>query len=559
MKKKQIVILAVVVCAWSSLAIGLRVDAGSAGDVLPTPTPSVRPRVTTSTPKPTSTSRPTSTPTPPAATPTPLPTLVPLPVNTPTLLDLQSAIRQKLLDPAARRARIGVKIVSLATGKVVYEQDADKYYMPASNMKNFTVATAFERLGPNFKFITSVYSAAPVDSSGTVKGDLRILGRGDVSMSTFFATKPPTDPEIYYERMDRLADAIAAAGVKRVEGSLVADESYFRGHAVPITWKWDDIGGYDGAEISAFPLNANAMDIKVRGTSSGQPCTITISPPTQLYIVNDLCTTGGTQRSIDVSRSLEKNVVTVTGTMPAGTEWTGAVALAHPADLFVAMLKDRLAKKVVVVTGGTRTLAPGFNPIEQTEIAKLESAPFSEVAAKTMKPSQNMFTETILWTLGEEVGRKNGGTGDSWVLGRGVVQSFLQQAGIEADAVNQRDGSGMSRHDLITPNAVTQLYTYMAKQSPNSAAWRNSLSIGGVDGTLRNRFKGTRAEGNMRGKTGTLDQVSALSGYLTTAGGEQLVISIIVNNMPTATSSPRVALIDSIVVQLANFNGKIDP
>src|SRR3954471_7744249 len=122
-----------------------------------------------------------------AATPTPnatntaapipanIPFGTPVPVTTPTLLDLQNAIRQRTFDPAARRGRVGIKIVSQTSGKVIFEQDSDKYFVPASNMKNFTIATAFERLGPNFKFVTSVYAAAPVDSNGAVTGDLRVM------------------------------------------------------------------------------------------------------------------------------------------------------------------------------------------------------------------------------------------------------------------------------------------------------------------------------------------------------------------------------------------------
>jgi D-alanyl-D-alanine carboxypeptidase/D-alanyl-D-alanine-endopeptidase (penicillin-binding protein 4) len=167
-----------------------------------------------------------------------------------------------------------------------------------------------------------------------------------------------------------------------------------------------------------------------------------------------------------------------------------------------------------------------------------------------------MYTETILWTLGEEIGRKTGGKGDSADLGLAVVKSFLASAGIPPESVVQYDGSGMSRHDLVTPNAIVALYTYMAKQSRNSQTWRDSLTVGGVDGTLRNRFKGTLAAGNIRGKTGTLDQVSALSGYVTTAGGEPVVVSIMVNGVPALPD--RTSLIDDIVVAVANFTGKID-
>ncbi|HYJ91945.1 MAG TPA: D-alanyl-D-alanine carboxypeptidase, partial [Pyrinomonadaceae bacterium] len=145
---------------------------------------------------------------------------------------------------------------------------------------------------------------------------------------------------------------------------------------------------------------------------------------------------------------------------------------------------------------------------------------------------------------------------DSADVGLDAVKSFLSEIGLPNDAVVQHDGCGMSRHDLITPSAVVALYTYMAKQSKNAQAWRDALSIGGIDGTLANRFKGTAAAGNIRGKTGTIDQVSALSGYMNTLGGEPVVLSIIVNDVPEGRM--RTSLIDDITVAVANFDGKIE-
>ena len=486
----------------------------------------------------------------PESTPTPTPTASP--AGTPSIESLQGAIRSRLFSTEALRSRVGIKIVSLSTGKVVFENDAEKYFMPASNMKNFTVAAALERLGPDFRFVTSVYAGSLPDQSGTIRGDLRILDRGDVSFSTLF------DNGDYYKGLDDLADKIIAAGVKRIEGSLVADESYFRGNPIPVSWEWDDLQWDDGAEVSPFPINNNAVDLNVRGGSSGQPCVVSLLPLNALYQIANTCTTTatGTKRSLSVKKSLEKNSVVISGTMPAGDSFTGYLSVSHPAELFVALLKERLEKKGVVITGGARTLpTDATSPNTSLEIAKRESPPFSRVAALTMKPSQNMFTEVILRTMGEELGRKAGGSGESAPLGISIVKAFLNTAGIAADSVVQYDGSGLSRHNLVSPSAVVQLYSYMAK-SRYSQTWRDSLTIGGVDGTLRNRFKGTAAAGNIRGKTGTLDQVSALSGYVTTAAGEQLIVSIIVNGMPEPPK--RVALIDDIILRLANFTGRID-
>lgn len=535
--------------------IGVRVTAHNddrAGAWRATPTPKITP-----TPK--------LSPTPkPSATPTPTPT----PVWVQTLADLQSRIRLRLSRPELRRGQIGIKIVSLNSSKVVFEENAEKYFMPASNMKNFTVATALERLGPDFRFVTSVFANGLPDANGTVKGDLRIFGRGDISISTAFNNGD------YYKGLDDLADKIAQAGVKRVEGNLIGDESYFRGNAIPGSWEWDDLQWYYGAEISALPLNDNAVDVAVTPGMVGALCNVTVSPANKLMVVNNRCftTRASEKRQLQVVKKLDRNILDIIGTVPVGDNgFKGSVTFTHPADLFITLLKQRLELKGVTITGNARLLHPDIKgDPSQVEIAKLESPPFSLIAAKTMKPSQNMYTETLLWTLGEQsrygsaTSPGNGSTvstaptsnADSSEIGILAVKKFLFEIGVAPDGIIQYDGSGLSRHNLITPAAVVRLYTYMARQSKYSTAWRDSLTIGGVDGTLANRFKGTAAAGNIRGKTGTIDQVSALSGYLTTASGEQLVLSIVVNGV--AEPRMRTGLIDEIVLNLANFNGKVE-
>jgi len=298
----------------------------------------------------------------------------------------------------------------------------------------------------------------------------------------------------------------------------------------------------------------------------------------------ETCTTtpAGTPRTLRIEKDLGQNVLTISGTVPFGNGGTqNSIGVSRPAELFAALLKMRLEQRGIAVTGQYRADNSAIIGPSLVEIAKLESPPLALIAAKTMKPSQNMYTETLLWTLGEEARKRmfapepvpaatasptrTSGTGlapisvqqeSSADLGLAEVRSFLTSIGIAPDGILQYDGSGLSRHNLITPSAVVQLYTYMARQSKFSQAWRDSLTIGGVDGTLANRFKGTAAQNNMRGKTGTIDQVSALSGYVTTAGGEPLVVSFIVNGVPTGRD--RTSMMDDIVVALAKFNGKID-
>lgn len=511
-----------------------------------TPTPKTTPKTTpTATPKPTATLIPT-----------------PMPQTVQTLESLQTKMRIVLSRPELRRGTIAVKIASLNSGKILFEDSAEKYVMPASNMKSFTIATALEKLTPNFRFVTSVFASASPDETGTIKGDLTIFGRGDISFSTAFYEGD------YYKGLDALADKIVQSGVKKVEGNLVGDESYFSGSAIPSGWEWDDLQWYYGAEVSALPLNDNALDLSVKPASSvGSLCLVQLQPLNTIYRVINNCRTvsANSKRDLNVKKDLDQNVLEVYGTLPVGDKgFTNYLTVSHPSELFVSLLKQRLQQKGVTVTGQTRvigakekSLMTATSTAAPVEITKLESFPFSLIAAKTMKPSQNLYTETILWTLGEEMNKMSAPNNSiSADKGLTVVRNFLQQIGIPEGGIVQYDGSGLSRHNLVTADALVRLYTYMGKQSRFSMDWRNSLTIAGVDGTLKNRFVGTSGAGNVRGKTGTIDQVSALSGYVTTAAGEQLVFSVIVNGVPN--SRTRTATIDEIVLNLVNFNGKVD-
>jgi serine-type D-Ala-D-Ala carboxypeptidase/endopeptidase (penicillin-binding protein 4) len=492
----------------------------------------------------------------PTPSPTPSPLATPTPVPVQTLADLQAKIRTATYAPQLRRGRIGIKIVTLNRGTIVYENDAEKYFMPASNMKNFTVAAALERLTPDFRFVTRVRAADRPDAAGLIRGNLTIAGGGDVSISKTFQ-------DDHYRGLDALAEKIKAAGVKRIEGDLIADQSYFRGFKIPASWEWDDLQWYHGAEVSALPYNDNVVDLNVLPGSVGNQCIVRILPQNTLYRIINKCVTGaaGSRRTLSVHKWLDQNVVEVGGSLPTGERpFDADITVSSPAELFVSLLKDRLLKIGVEVTGQARTMdvmdRSTARP-ELIEITRIESPPLALIAAKTMKPSQNMYTETLLWTLGEHLGRNANPNLDSSTLGINLVKDFLRSIGLTDDAIVQYDGSGLSRHNLITPNAVAQLYVHMAKQAKYQQAWRDSLTVAGVDGTLRNRFAGTAAAANMRGKTGTIDQVSALSGYVRTAGGEELVVSLVINGVAGETRQ-RTSVLDEIVVALANFNGRID-
>lgn len=497
-----------------------------------------------------------------------------------TLADLRSRIEEIVKQPALDPGFFAVKIVSLDSGQVIFEQDANKFVRPASNMKLYTVATAFDRLTPDFHFMTSVYAKEKPDD-GKVKGDLIIYGRGDPSIAARF-----NDGD-YFKGINDLADRIVAAGVKRIKGDLVGDESYFNGAPLGSGWEWEDLTWSYGAQVSALSINDNAIDLNVKpGDKVGAPVTFTTGPPSASFmtIINHATTSPkGSKSDLRIYRGLGANTLELSGTLPLGDAgFVGGVAIPDPALAFVSMLREALIKRGVKIDGRVRTVtsrsgeslmprtSPGFGTGSMAqfpvEIASLQSPPFSVIAAHTLKPSQNQYTELILRTLGrnpqvlDSTGESRPLSGDARGArddedsGLEAVRNFLRQAGIGDSDVALNDGSGLSRNDLISANTTVQLLTFMSKHK-YFAQFRDALPIAGVDGTLRTRMRGTPAEGNLRAKTGSLSSVASLSGYVTTAGGEHLVFSMMLNNYPDAAAVRRDS-IDAIAVLLASFSGR---
>jgi serine-type D-Ala-D-Ala carboxypeptidase/endopeptidase (penicillin-binding protein 4) len=517
----------------------------------------------------TATATPTPAPSPsPTATPLPSPAVSPTPASkasspTATLAELQTKILEVLRKPQFAPATIGIKVASVETGKVLFEENAHKLLRPASNMKLYTVAAALDRLSPDYRFLTSVYATAKPDANGFVKGDLTIYGRGDPSIAARFNNGD------YFKAINELATRIVGSGVKRVEGDLVGDETYFVGPQYGSGWEWEDLQWWYGAEVSSLTANDNALDVFIKpGAQVGSPALITTGPPDPLLtIVNRVKTAPkGTRRDLSVHRPLGSDEIEFSGVIAVDDRgYTGGLGISRPALLMAYLLRSALAQQGVIINGKTRTTgtlvsvaspAPTPPVSSLVELAALPSPPLSLIAAQTLKPSQNLYTELILRTLGKVAAPapttvEADDTSES--AGLKVLRTFLNEAGVNPTSLVLSDGSGLSRNDMITAEATLQLLTYMRKHR-YATVFRDALPIAGVDGTLRNRMKGTPAENNLRAKTGTLSSASSLSGYVTTAAGEELVFSIMVNNYPQ-DSSPVSACIDPIAVLLASFTG----
>jgi D-alanyl-D-alanine carboxypeptidase/D-alanyl-D-alanine-endopeptidase (penicillin-binding protein 4) len=510
-----------------------------------------------------------------------------------TLDSLRGRIAAHLSQPRFGAAAWGVKVVSLDTGKTVFDHNADKYFSPASNAKLYSTALALDRLGPDYRIKTSLYATVRPDASGVVKGDLIVYGRGDPTMAARL-----NDGD-YYRALEPLAEKLATSGVRRIEGDLIGDESFFSGPPLGAGWEWDDLQWYYGAEVSALTVNDNSVDLFVKPAErAGIPCAITTGPSTAHVILMNRTQTvaRGVEGRISVYRPLGENVVYVSGRLAVGDRgYSGSVAVHNPAGLFVTLFKEVLARRGIEVKGRVRTVDWKYRevtPVDFTKVIELgwvESAPVKDIVRETLKPSQNLYAQLLLLQVGAMIGRSEGqttghgeGTSESSrsnlqsatpasaatsqdstpdfstteEIGIKALNVFMAEAGIKKGAVLLEEGSGLSRKDIITPNATVELLKFMGRHR-SADIYRDALPIAGVDGTLERRMKATPAENNVRAKTGSLRYVYALSGYVTTGAGERLAFAIMVNN----ASNPDRAVssrddIDAIPIMLARFTGR---
>lgn len=497
-----------------------------------------------------------------------------------TPAELQSRIAALLDDPRFAAARWGV-LVKAGQDKIVFERDAGKAFMPASNMKLYTSAAALDVFGPDFRIKTSVYAATrskqgPISKSGRLHGDLILYGRGDPNLSPRFdaGNSDKYDdhkPADKITAIEQLADQIKAAGVRQVTGNLIGDDSFFAGDLIGPSWEWDDLQFYYGAEVSALTVNDNCVSFTVMPAGKvGEKPTITVQPQTSyVKIINHARTVEGGRTRIGVNRPLDGNTVEFFGTIPrAAQKFEVNIAVHDPAGYAATLLKEALTRRGVRVLGrveridAVARLANPFDESKLTEIAKVQSQPLSEIIKVINKPSQNLHAELMLRQLGASGGPSEmpelddyGRPRQTIARGNEARRQFLQRAGVDVVPLSLRDGSGLARQDLVTPRATVRLLEFMLTH-PHSGAFRESLTIAGVDGTLERRMRETAAANNFRGKTGTLTAANALSGYLTTKRGQVVIVSLMGNNYAGAARDVT-AVLDRICVMLAEYEGEL--
>jgi D-alanyl-D-alanine carboxypeptidase/D-alanyl-D-alanine-endopeptidase (penicillin-binding protein 4) len=475
----------------------------------------------------------------------------------PPVLTVQRRIDALLATKAARNARWGIQVVSLKSGRVVYERNAGEHFAPASNAKLFTTALALSRLGRDYRFITTVRADHNPDAEGRIEGDLRLVGGADPTFSgRAYPYRKDDDAPNPLEPVEALCSAIIGGGVRVITGDIVGDDGLFPYDPYPEGWTIDDSIWEYGAPVSALVFNDNAFTLVVRPAKEvGGPARVMLSPPVlPLVIDNQVTTVGnGDVSDVQVNRLAGSREVRVTGKLRLQSKGVRQLLAVDDPALYAAyVLYDTLTRRGVRIDGvpvarHRWSVQEPFDPNEGVELARRESPPLSDVAQVIDKVSQNLHAEVLLREVARV--RRKEATREA---GLQEMKQFLDEIGVPPDAYHFEDGSGLSRRTLVAPSAITRLLGYM--DSRERDGWDRMLPVGGEDGTLESRFEKARAASAIHAKTGTLSTASALSGYVTTRGKARLAFSIIANSYTLPSSEVR-RMIDRIGVALIDWEG----
>lgn len=456
--------------------------------------------------------------------------------------------------PASKGAW-GLLIVDAESGETLFEQNGDKFFVPASNMKLFTSALALSKLGPDYRFRTTLETRGTLSADGTLNGNLGLVGRGDPNLSNRkfpFELKEEFDgPQ--EKPLVELADALVAKGVHAISGDVIGDDSYFPPERYPNGWEIDDMVWEYGAAISAIVVDDNTVTLTLTaGEQPGTPVQDSLRPATPDFLVENNVTTSAADVKSDLTLRREpgSHLVVISGTLPAKANPRKLVlAIEEPAEHAAALLKRLLEDRGVKISGVARARHLPDEPVgESTVLAEHQSVPLGEAVKLINKISQNLHTEMLLRT----VARQNG----AWKTPEELMQvpeDFYASIGIQPGDVVQTDASGLSRHDLITPQAVVTLLQFAAKQ-PWFQIYFDSLPVAGQDGTLQDRMKTTPAEGHIHAKTGSVEHVRTLSGFAETPSGRRLIFSFLTNNQGAVGHEVTDALTGLCVAMLEEFN-----
>lgn len=436
-----------------------------------------------------------------------------------------------------RHGHIGFRFVDADTGQILAEKNADGFFIPASNVKLYTTALALERLGSEYRFTTRVLPGPGWSKGQTSVSSIRLLGGGDPNLSgrilPFSQDAKAGDPLV---AINQLADQIANQGIRRVKGDVVGDDTRYPYSPYPGGWTFDDGLWYYGTPVSALAVNDSSVHLRVEPGPAGELAQVDVTPDLASFIVQDqILTVPGGESHVSIARPPGSNELVLSGTIgqtaPPVDEDLG---VPDPALFAARALKTALEDRGITVDGGATadhselTESPAVLGsdvvVPPAELASVKSAPLSQVIQVINKVSQNLHSEMLLREVGLEM-RKTG----TLEAGLNERDAFLQEAGIPSGSFSMVDGSGLARQNLVSPSSTVMLLQYMWK-TPQREVWLASLPTGGVDGSLRQRFRTVAGAERIHAKTGSMSHVSTLSGYLQRKNGSWVIFSMMANS-----------------------------
>lgn len=441
--------------------------------------------------------------------------------------NLETEIETIINKPEQKRVFWGIVVKSLNSNQILYQLNGDKYFVPASNVKLLTTAAVLLKFGSDYRINTPVYiSGKPPNLKS-----LRIVGKGDPTLTT--------------DDLKKLAQKLKNMGVIEIE-EIILEDDFLPNPQLNPTWEWTDLYYDYAVPVNSLILNENAVNLSLLPQKINEKLDIKWSDyiAAQQWLINNQTSTGDikTNNNITVNVFFQKPVLEFQGELAIDSksdDW--GLSILNPKEYFLESLKHILTQEGITVINHNN-LSSEID--EQNELYfTFQSPSLAELIKNTNQNSNNLFAEVLLKYLVSEENNKD------YIA---QLESILTELGVEKNSYKLIDGSGLSRHNLATPNTFTDVLILMSKTKYKDI-YRQSLAVAGINGTLENRFKNTSIEGNLQGKTGTLSGISALSGYLEIPNYEPLVFSIMVNNSIENPSNIR-QIIDEIVIVLSHLN-----
>jgi D-alanyl-D-alanine carboxypeptidase/D-alanyl-D-alanine-endopeptidase (penicillin-binding protein 4) len=426
---------------------------------------------------------------------------------------LQARVKHILAARALRGAHVGLLVRDTIRGTTLFSLNQSDEFMPASNFKLLVGSAALQRLGTVFAFVTSVASDAPA-ANGAITGNLYLRGGGDAHLTA--------------QDLDAAAAALAAQGIKRVDGALVTDATRYDAQRFGDGWSWDDLPYYYAPVVTALELEEGTVHMTFApGPNTGSPAILRVWPQSSAYTIDNELFTGplGAKDTSDIVRPWNKpDTIEIGGIYPLGAKESGEVnpAVPDPESYAGDVFSRALTAHGITVSGGVHS---GSMPQSATLLWSHNSEPMAKLLADFWYPSDNLMGELFL----KELGVVQGGMPGTDANGATLENAYLQSIGVNPDTVTIADGSGLSQYDRITPADLVAILQ-ADWNGPNRDILLDALPVAGVRGTLQHAWIGTPAEGAVFAKTGSISHVRSISGFVRTRTHGAITFSFLIND-----------------------------